>query len=92
MTTKNVPGKTCKRCGKPITGYKTFCVDCAKQLQRERSSKWYREHPGRHKKPKIEQSKAATSNDYLAGFAADEREARQSGLSYGQLKARRKGN
>ena len=79
--------KLCKRCGNvEITPKKTYCEQCAKLNQRERSNAWYRNHPETRVKKLPQPEKTGTSLQFLDDINRYLRAATAAGLSYGRYR------
>lgn len=63
------PKKVCARCGKEITGNRKFCVECAKESQKEAKMKYYYKH--KDLAAEIEEKEDHTRDEALEDFSAD---------------------
>lgn len=61
------PKKVCARCGKEITGNRKFCVECAKESQKEAKMKYYYKH--KDLAAEIEEKEDHARDEALEGFS-----------------------
>lgn len=63
------PKKVCARCGKEITGNRKFCVECAKESQKEAKMKYYYKH--KDLTAQVLEKEQEARDEVLEDFSAD---------------------